>query len=215
MAEILIVEDEPGINELMRRTLEMVGHRSFEAFTGQEALKLVEQHAVDLVLLDINLPDGSGFGLIRQFEKLPVIYVTARGDVQDKVKGLYSGAQDYIVKPFDVEELLARVQVVLRRFHRETVEYRIGDVEINVQTRTVAVAGEKEELTSREFELLKTLVQNRNIALSRERLLEIAWGMDYEGEERTVDVHIQRLRKKLHLEDVIRTVFKYGYRLEV
>ncbi len=99
------------------------------------------------------------------------------------------------MKPFDVEELLARVQVVLRRFHRETVEYRIGDVEINVQTRTVAVAGEKEELTSREFELLKTLVQNQNIALSRERLLEIAWGIDYEGEERTVDVHIQRLRK--------------------
>ncbi|MCH1981023.1 response regulator transcription factor [Ruminococcus sp. OA3] len=215
MADILIVEDEPGINELMRRTLEMVGHRSFQAFTGLEALKLIERHTVDLVLLDINLPDGSGFGLIRQFEKLPVIYVTARGEVQDKVKGLYSGAQDYIVKPFDVEELLARVQVVLRRFHKETVVYRVGDVEINIQTRTVTAAGEKEELTSREFELLKALVQNQNIALSRERLLEMAWGMDYEGEERTVDVHIQRLRKKLHLEDMIRTVFKYGYRLEI
>ena len=215
MADILIVEDEQGINELMKRTLAMTGHKCAQAYTGREALRAAEKERPDVVLLDINLPDMDGFQVMEQIGGVPVIYVTAREQVTDRVKGLNSGAEDYIVKPFAMEELVARVQVVLRRFHREEKIFAIHDVRVDIERHKVIRAGADVELTNREFELLRVLLVNRNIALSRNQLLDMAWGMDYFGDDRTVDVHIQRIRKKLGLENYIRTVFKYGYRLEI
>ena len=214
MALILIVEDETSINELIRRSLDLTGHTSLQAFTGREAISLAADHPVDLALLDVNLPDLDGFRLKNFLGEVPVIFVTARDQVTDRVAGLDSGAEDYIVKPFDMDELLARVRAVLRRFQKEQKVYAINGVTVDLERRTVTRGGEPVELTSREFELLKVLILHKNIALSRDKLLDNAWGADYEGDERTVDVHIQRLRKKLHLEEQIKTVFKLGYRLE-
>lgn len=214
MANILIVEDEEGISELINRTLKVTGHNSFQAYTGSEAIAIANHNSLDLVLLDINLPDASGFSLISRFGETPVIYVTARDQVKDRIKGLTAGAEDYIIKPFDMNELLARIQVVLRRSRKEDNSVRVGDVRIDLGKHCVTKNGRIVELTVQEYELLSALAINRNIALSRERLLDIAWGMDYEGDFRTVDVHIRRLRKKLGLGECIKTVFKYGYRLE-
>ena len=180
---------------------------------------MLEEKRIDLILLDIGLPDMDGFVLMRQiareFNGIPVICVTARDEVPDRVKGLKGGAEDYIVKPFAMEELLARVQVVLRRFHKEQSIFHIRDVEVDLAGADVKKGGEHTNLTKQEYELLKVLLLNKNIALSRERLLELAWGMDYYGDDRTVDVHIRRLRQKLGLENEIKTIFRYGYRLEI
>lgn len=219
MADILIVEDDRRINELIRRTLSMTGHKGLTAFTGREALSVLGKNRFDLILLDIGLPDMDGFSLMKrlseEYNDIPVICVTARDEVPDRIKGLKGGAEDYIVKPFAMEELLARIQVVLRRFHREQTLYRIRDVEVDLAGALVKKAGVKVELTSREYELLKILLVNKNIALSRERLLDLAWGRDFYGDDRTVDVHIRRIRQKLGLEEDIKTIFKYGYRLEM
>lgn len=217
MANILIVEDEPAINELMKRTLSLTGHLCFQAYTGMDALKLINTKIdqPDLILLDINLPDIDGFQVMEHIRNIPVIYVTARDEVPDRVKGLNSGAEDYIIKPFAMEELVARVQVVLRRFHREEKTFAIDDVTVDVEKHKVTKNGLDVELTNQEFELLRILLTNNNIALSRNQLLDLAWGIDYFGDDRTVDVHIQRLRKKLGLDAYIKTVFKYGYRLEI
>lgn len=219
MADILIIEDDKRINELILRTLSMTGHRGLPAFSGREALLSLEKGQVDLILLDIGLPDMDGFTLMKRMSEehadIPVICVTARDEVPDRVKGLRGGAEDYIVKPFAMEELLARIQVVLRRFNKERTIFCIRDIEVNLAGSTVKKAGHAVELTNREFELLKILLMNKNIALSRERLLDLAWGMDYYGDDRTVDVHVRRLRQKLGLEEDIKTIFKYGYRLEM
>ncbi len=215
----MIVEDDRRINELIRRTLTMTGHIGLPAYSGREALSVLEEKRIDLILLDIGLPDMDGFALMRQiareFNGIPVICVTARDEVPDRVKGLKGGAEDYIVKPFAVEELLARVQVVLRRFHKEQSIFHIHDVEVDLAGADVKKEGKHVDLTKQEYELLKVLLLNKNIALSRERLLELAWGMDFYGDDRTVDVHIRRLRQKLGLENEIKTIFRYGYRLEL
>lgn len=219
MADILIIEDDRRISGLVCRTLAMTGHQGFPAFTGREALLALEGNRIDLVLLDIGLPDIDGFQLLKliskEFADIPVICVTARDEIPDRVKGLRGGAEDYLVKPFAIEELLARVQVALRRCHKEQSVFRFRDVEADLGGGVVKKAGVLVELTNREYELLKVLLLNKNIALSRERLLELAWGMDFYGDDRTVDVHIRRLRQKLGLEKEIKTIFKYGYRLEV
>lgn len=219
MADILIVEDDGRISELIRRTIAMTGHRGLTAFTGREALSVLEKTNIDLILLDIGLPDMDGFTLMKRISQdyadTPVICVTARDEVPDRVKGLKGGAEDYIVKPFAMEELLARINVVLRRFHREQSIYHIRDVEIDLAGAVVRKAGVPVELTNREYELLKVFLANKNIALSRDRLLDLAWGRDFYGDGRTVDVHIQRIRKKLGMERDIKTIFKYGYRLEL
>ena len=219
MADILIIEDDRKINELIRRTQSMTGHQGLTAFSGREALSVLERKSADLILLDIGLPDMDGFSLMRQlraeYRDIPVICVTARDEVPDRVRGLKDGAEDYIVKPFAMEELLARIQVVLRRFCKEQNSFCIRDVEVNLTEGTATRGGKDAGLTNREFALLKILLLNKNIALSRERLLDLPWGMDYYGDDRTVDVHIRRLRQKLGLEEDIRTIFKYGYRLEI
>ena len=217
MSHILVVEDETAIAELISMTLELVGHRSSRAADGVQAIRIMDQKAVDLVLLDVMLPGTDGFALLSQFQQrnIPVIFLTARSSVADKVHGLRLGADDYITKPFEAAELLARIEAVLRRTGRAAVTFSYQGVEVSLQERKVTVQGQPVELTAQEFNLLEVLIQNRNIALSREKLLEMAWGYDYVGESRTVDIHIQRLRKKLGWEDCLKTVFKYGYRLEL
>lgn len=217
MGNILIVDDEQAINDLILMNLLTVGHKAVQAFDGIEALGAIKAGTFDLCLLDIMLPGQDGFQLIEAFKKaaIPVIYLTAKSSLTDRVKGLNLGAEDYIIKPFETLELLARIDVVLRRNGKTNQTFIYQDVEINFLERTVRKANRIIDLTAQEYSLLEVLIQNRNLALSRDKLLETAWGYDYIGETRTVDMHIQRLRKKLDWEEVIKTVYKYGYRLEV
>lgn len=214
MAEILIVEDDKNINELIKRNLQLVGHTCTQCFHGTEALKEIYNGGYDLVLLDVMLPGISGFDLIPKLSGIPVIFVTAKGELEDKIKGLGLGAEDYIVKPFEMLELIARVGVVLRRKDKTEKIFVLKNTKVNLEKRSVTVEGEEVLLTPQEYNLLEILIQNKNVALSREKLLELAWGFDYEGETKTVDVHIQKLRKKLNWENEIRTIVKMGYRLE-
>ena len=161
------------------------------------------------------LPVLSGFEVIQELENIPVIFVTARGALEDKLKGLSLGAEDYIVKPFEVLELIARVGVVLKRCGKNEALIKISDVEIDMRQHVVTKAGAMINLTPQEFRLLEVLIQNKNLALSREQLLNLAWDYDYEGESKTVDVHIRKLRQKLGLEEYIKTISKIGYRLEL
>lgn len=215
MATILIVEDEIPINELIKRNLQSVGHRCISAFDGMEAMDELAQQEIDLVLLDIMLPEIDGFEVFQQIQGTPTIFLTARSSLSDKVKGLTLGADDYLVKPFEMLELLARVEALLRRTNKEKRNFELDGVEIDFKSRQVFLNKILVDCTPREFDLLEVLVNNRNIALSRDKLLELAWGYDYMGDTRTVDVHIQKLRKKLKLESRIKTVYKMGYRLEV
>lgn len=214
MAKILVIEDERAINKLICRNLALVGHGCESALSGGAALALLEEKTFDLAVLDVMLPDTDGFSLFPQLGGLPVIFLTARGAVTDRIRGLNLGADDYIVKPFEMQELLARVNVVLRRTGKLSERFVLDDTEVDLAAKKVWVRGEPVELTPQEFLLLEALIRNCNIALSREQILSMAWGMDYLGYERTVDVHIQKLRKKLLWENRIRTVYKIGYRLE-
>lgn len=213
MAKILIIEDDRHISDLIRRNLKLVGHESSCCYDGQQGLSVLTKEHFDLVLLDVMLPGISGFDLIKLVEDTPVIFVTAKGELEDKLEGLSLGAEDYIVKPFEMLELIARVNVVLRRGQKEEM-VSIGRIKVDMKKRKVTADGEEIVLAPQEYNLLEVLIRNRNIALSREKLLEAAWGYDYEGETKTVDVHVQRLRKKLGLEKEIKTITKLGYRLE-
>ncbi len=217
MAHILIVDDEEAINDLIYMNLTMVGHTAVKAHNGDQAIKAISKESFDLCLLDIMLPGRDGFSLLESFKEkdIPVIFLTAKDSLTDKVKGLSLGAEDYIVKPFETLELLARIDVVLRREGKKNDVFKYKDVEVRLSEHLVFKDGKIVDLTPQEFSLLEVLINNRNLALSREKLLEVAWGYDYVGETRTVDMHIQRLRKKLGWDEVIKTVYKYGYRLEV
>lgn len=215
MENILIVEDDRHIGELIRRNLQLVGYSCEVCRDGTEMAARLESRTFSLILLDVMLPGPSGFELITKCGEIPVIFITAKGELEDKIQGLSLGAEDYIVKPFEMMELIARVRVVLRRFRKKSRPFCLGGVEVDPDERSVRRDGLAVDLTPREFSLLEVLIENRNIALSRDKLLELAWGWDYEGETKTVDVHIQRLRKKLGWEQYIRTVMKVGYRLEV
>lgn len=215
MANILIVEDELSINELIRRNLLLVGHTCFSAFSGPEALDRLAREPVDLMLLDVMLPGLDGFEVYRQAQGTPTIFLTAKNGLPDRVRGLTMGADDYLAKPFEMLELLARVEAVLRRTLKSRSCFEVDGVKIDFDSRQIFLRGRPVDCTPKEYALLEALVNNRNIALSRERLLELVWGYDFEGDTRTVDVHIQKLRKKLELEERIKTVYKLGYRLEV
>lgn len=216
MADILIVDDEEMINDLISMNLQMVGHNTMQVYSGSQVLEALEKQRFDLILLDIMLPEMDGFELLPYIVErgIPVIYLTAKASLTDKVKGLKLGADDYITKPFEAVELLARIEAVLRRNGRQREEFTLKGVQVRLQERSVLRDGEPVELTAQEFSLLEVLIHHCNIALTREQLLEKAWGYTYNGESRAVDIHIQRLRKKLDWEDVIQTVYKYGYRLE-
>ena len=215
MANILVVEDEVAINELVKRNLGLVGHSCISALDGEEALAKLQEHKVDLVILDIMLPKLDGFEVMERIKGVPTIFLTAKNSVDDRVKGLVMGADDYMVKPFEMLELIARVEAVLRRTKKEEDIFEIDNIKVELKSRIVYLEGKQIDCTIKEFELLEVLIRNRNVALSREKLLELVWGYEYEGETRTVDVHIQRIRKKFHLEKRIATVYKLGYRLEV
>lgn len=215
MAEILIVEDEIPIHTLIKRNLQLVGHKCSSAYDGQAAVEAIGAYEYDLILLDVMLPELDGFEVFERTHEVPTIFLTAKSSLSDRLKGLTMGADDYLTKPFEMLELLARVDAVLRRTKKEAKCFTIDNVTIHFDSRQVILEGNVIDCTPKEFDLLEALVVNRNIALSREKLLRLAWGYDYEGDTRTVDVHIQKLRKKLGLEDRIITVYKLGYRLEV
>jgi DNA-binding response OmpR family regulator len=216
MASILIVEDDPSINELLYRNLTLVGHRCTRAHDGNEALGCLESKPFDIMLLDILLPGLDGWTLMQQRpdKSTPVIMLTARSSLDDRVKGLNQGADDYIIKPFETQEVIARIEAVLRRTKRHDVTFSIDDLTVNFDSREVVYGGQSVDLTPQEYALLEALIINRNLALSRDKLLKLAWGFDFLGDTRTVDVHIQKLRKKLGLTDRLKTIYKLGYRLE-
>ncbi|MFF2090892.1 response regulator transcription factor [Paenibacillus sp. NPDC058174] len=217
MTKILVVEDEKPINDLITMNLKLVGHEYVKAYNGAEVLPLLEQEKIDLILLDVMLPELDGFELMKRIRgmNIPVIFITAKDSLADRITGFELGAEDYLIKPFEILELLARINVVLRRNVKEESGFVLDGAQIRLAQRQVYRDNSIVELTAQEFELLEVLIQNRNIALSREKLLELAWGFEYEGETRTVDVHIRQLRKKLGWEERIKTVYKLGYRLEV
>lgn len=215
MAHILIVEDEEPINRLIKQNLALSGHVCDQLYDGKAAKQKLESGAsYDLIILDVMLPYIDGFSLMQYVGEIPVIFLTAKSQIADKLTGLGSGAWDYLTKPFEMLELIARVHLVLKKTKKTDRSIRIEQTEIDLKARKVMVKDAEVELTRQEFELLEALILNRNIALSREKLLDLAWGYDYMGDTRTVDVHITKLRKKLNLERQIKTVYKTGYRLE-
>lgn len=215
--KILVVEDEEAIAKMIAMNLKVANYEVQTYYDGQEAAEaLVLDHEYDLALLDVMLPGMDGFALLEIMKqyKIPVIFLTAKDDLGSKIQGLKGGAEDYIVKPFEVLELLVRMEKVLARTEKLHPVIQVLDMEINFEEHTVRQNGKEVLLKPKEFELLAVLAKNKNIAISRENLLKMVWGMDYLGETRTVDVHIGQLRKKLGLSSKIKTVSKMGYRLE-
>ncbi|MBQ3002703.1 MAG: response regulator transcription factor [Clostridia bacterium] len=215
MARILIVEDEKPIRNLIKRNLELIGHNCIEAADGNTASVLIAQENFDLMLFDIMLPDQSGYELIEQTNGTPVIFLTAKESAADRIKGLSLGADDYIVKPFEMQELILRVGAVLRRTQKIEQSLRFDDIEVRFSSKKVYKNGKEVLLTPKEYDLLEALLRNRNIALTREKLICAVWGFDYEGDTRTVDVHIRQIRSKLGLGDHLKTLYKTGYRFEL
>lgn len=216
MIKILIAEDEEPIANLIRMNLTRAGYSCIWAPEGEAAADYMMNEHFDLVLLDIMLPGINGYELMEYARRLelPVIFLTALGSTQDKVKGLKMGADDYLPKPFEIVELLARVEAVLRRYHKTDELLKVEDVAIDTASHTVKRGDEYIALTVKEFDLLVLFARNKGIALYRETIYESVWGGEYMGQSRTVDLHVQRLKKKLHWEDKIKAVYKVGYRLE-
>lgn len=215
---ILIAEDDLSIAELMKMALVASGYDCKIATSGSAAKQYIEEYTFNLALLDIMLPEIDGYRLLELLKpkKIPAIFVTAKANILDKVQGLRLGAEDYITKPFELLELLARVEVALRRYNDHRVEeFHIDDVKIDCSSRRVYKNNREVTLTPKEYELLEFLLRNPNIAFSRESLLNQVWGYDYYGGTRTVDTHILNIRTKLGLSDHIQTVHKIGYRLEL
>ncbi len=214
MNKILIVEDEEPIANLIRMNLSNAGYACEVAYDGLEGADKMQMEHYDLCLLDIMLPEINGYELLEfaQSIDLPVIFLTAKGETTDKVKGLRSGAEDYITKPFEVLELLARVENVLRRFQKMDKTMDVLDLHIDIASRNVYKNGKLLKLTFKEFDLLLLFVRNPNVALYREVIYEHVWQSSYMGDSRTVDLHVQRLRKKAGLEKNIEAIYKVGYR---
>lgn len=216
MSRILIIEDEIAINKMLCLNLGITGYETVSLYDGQEVLDWLEEDgAADLALLDVMLPKIDGFALLQPLleHNIPVIFLTAKGDIESKLQGLTNGAEDYIVKPFEMLEVMARIELVLKRYGKNDNEFKINDVEVNLDERTVRKNGEELTLTPIEFDLLVLLIRNKNVALTREKMLNEVWNIFYEGSTRTVDVHIAQLRKKTGLNII--SVPKIGYRLEV
>lgn len=218
MSKILIVEDEIAISDLIKIELESKGYKCDVANDGEIGADYIEKNNYDLLLLDIMLPNVDGYELLeynKKTKQIPTIFITAKSQTKDKIKGLNEGADDYIIKPFEMGELIARIEAVLRRYNKVNETKKIGNIEINISARTVKKSGREVLLTPKEFDLLVLLVENKNFALYRETIFEKVWGTELEFETRTLDLHIQRLRKKLGFKDKIKTIYKIGYMLEV
>lgn len=225
MKSILVIEDDAFIRDILSYTLTNEAFIVYEASTGSEAISIVKNNEIHMILSDIMLPDTDGLSLfekISSLKKIPTIFLTAKNDISDKLKGIELGADDYITKPFDIREVIARVNMVLRRTHCEvedtdkntlTVHDRIV---IHKDSHEVFVDSNLVPLKPKEFQLLLILAENRNVVLSREQLLSKVWGYSFEGDSRTVDVHIQRIRKKIgdtKKDSVIKTIFGVGYKM--
>lgn len=217
MINILIVEDEKPINDLIKFSLTEMGYHCTCVYDGMAAADIVTEQVFDLILLDVMLPYVSGFELMDYIRPLdiPVIFLTAKADVNDRVRGLHLGADDYIVKPFEIIELQARVETVLRRYHKTDRLIEMGGLTIDTFSRQVKRDEQEIFLTKKEFDLLLLFVRNPNIAIYRETIYERVWEGEYIGSSRTVDLHVQRMRKKVGWEKNIKTIYKVGYRLEV
>lgn len=211
------MEDEKPISDLIRMNLFEAGYFCDCAFDGMTAINMLDENKYDLILLDILLPEVDGYEVMEYVKPLdvPVIFLTAKASVDDRVKGLKLGADDYLVKPFEIIELLARVEAVLRRYNLSQSTIEIGGLLIDTKARTVKKENLDILLTPKEYELLIFFITNKNIALFRNKIYEKIWGGDYMGDSRTVDLHVQRLRKKLGWEQLITAVYKVGYRLEI
>ena len=216
MIRILAVDDERPITELLRASLSRAGYECVCAYDGIEAAKLIEQEPFDLILLDIMLPGMDGFELMDNIRNtgIPVIFLTAKNAVSDRVKGLKMGAEDYMIKPFDVLELLARVEGVLRRHGKLQTIIRVGDLEINTVSMQVKAQGKLLNLTRKEYELLLLFAQNAGSVLSKNTIYQQVWGGEYPESTRTVELHIQRMKKKVGWDDKLKPVYGVGYRLE-
>ncbi len=214
MNRILIVEDEESIAELIQMSLKNAGYHTEVCYDGEEGADRIQREHFDLCLLDIMLPKVDGYELLDYAKcmELPVIFLTAKGKTEDKVKGLRAGADDYVTKPFDVMELLARVESVLRRYGKTETTMDVLDLHIDIVSRSVTKNGVPLRLTYKEFDLLLLFVRNPGVALYREVIYEQVWESSYMGDSRTVDLHVQRLRKKAGLERQIQAVYKVGYR---
>lgn len=216
MRRILIAEDEPAISKMLCMNLGLMGYDTVAKLDGRQVLDYLEGGgSADLALVDVMMPKIDGFQLLAPLNEhgIPVIFLTARGDLEAKLRGLTGGAEDYIVKPFETMELLVRMEKVLERHGKTQTHFQLGDVAIDSEKRVVTKSGTELNLTPMEFDLLLLLVRKKNVAMSRDSLLNEVWGIRYEGGTRTVDVHIAQLRKKTGL--AIVSVPKIGYRLEV
>lgn len=215
MIKILIAEDEDAIRDLVRMNLTNAGYGCTVAEDGVTAADLLQDGSFDLCILDIMLPGIDGYELLEYARSMdtPVIFLTAKGETDDKVRGLRLGAEDYITKPFEILELMARVDTVLRRYHKAELELDVCGLHIDIASRRVTRDGREVVLTLKEFDLLLLFVRNQGVALYRDLIYERVWGSPYMGDSRTVDLHVQRLRKKAHLEREIEAVYKVGYRM--
>ena len=216
MIKVLVVDDEKPMCDLIDLNLSSAGYQCMTVQDGLTAIEYIEKEPFDLVLLDIMLPGADGYDVLDYIRPtgIPVIFITAKHEVKNRVKGLKLGADDYIVKPFDVVELVARVEAVLRRYNKSTQQFTVGDVSVDVEARRVTKAGRPIELTNKEFGLLVLFMKNKNVALFRETLYEKVWEGEYFADSRTLDLHVQRLRRKLGWEHNLVAVYKVGYRLE-
>lgn len=214
MINILVVEDDDSIRGLLRMSLKKSGYQVDTAEDGEKALFLFEKNEYDLVLLDIMVPKIDGYELFKYIEQyhIPAIFITAKSSVEDKVKGLRMGAEDYIVKPFEILELIARIENVLKRHHKMERYIQYDNIWIDTEANIVSKEGETVELTFKEYELLLLFLKNEGIVLYRENIYERVWKNTYLADTRTVDLHVHRLRKKMGLEQAIQSIPKVGYR---
>ncbi|MCR5700845.1 MAG: response regulator transcription factor [Lachnospiraceae bacterium] len=215
MIKILVVEDEKAISDLIVFNLKRCGYKCTALFDGEAAADLLEDANFDLILLDIMLPKINGYELMEYIRPMgiPVIFITAKASLDDRIKGLTSGAEDYLVKPFEIAELLARIQIVLRRYNKTETHLAFKDIEVDVDSRIITKSGNEVKLTPKEFDLFVLLLRNLNMTLFKDRIFETIWEGQWQPESRTVDLHIQRLRKKLELKDCLKTIYNTGYRL--
>jgi len=220
--KVLVVDDEKSITDAIAYAFKREGYIVEVAYDGEEALNKIVTFKPHVVILDVMMPKMNGFEVCRKLDNrddLGIVMLTAKNDIVDKVLGLELGADDYIVKPFDIREILARVKSLIRRLNKnnnesEPEDIKIKDLRVILNQRKVIIKGQELELTPKEFDLLVLLLSNLNRVYTREKLLDLIWGMEYFGGTRTVDIHIQRIRKKLHepYQDIIQTVYRVGYK---
>ena len=213
--KVLVGEVERSISNLICLNLKKAGYDCTALYDGKSAADILIDHTFDLILLDIMLPEINGYELMEYIRPMgiPVIFITAKASLDDRMRGLTSGAEDYLVKPFEIVELLARINIVMRRYNKADSKLHYKNIEADVDNRTVLLDGNPVVLTPKEFDLLVMFIRNINITLYRDRLYESIWETDWMGDTRTLDLHVQRLRRKLGLKDSLKSVYNTGYRL--